>query len=73
MTITIFGYRITILQWEDVTPQVKAQVVNNIEQANSREYRMQVAENYLIDSVIDDVLSDPFWRELAIEAIEARK
>jgi len=73
MTFTLFGYRFTLLKWEDVSPETKARVVNNIEQANSREYRIQVAEHYLIDHVIDDVLSDPFWRELAIDAIEARK
>ena len=63
-----------IKQWlqDSISEEGKRRIVANIEQANSREYRMQVAEHQLIDHVIDDVLSDPFWRELAIEAIEAK-
>lgn len=72
MTFTLFGYRTTLLKWEDVAPETKARVVANIEQANSREYQMQVAEHHFVNSVIDDVLSDPYWFDIAQQAAQLR-
>ena len=77
MTITLGSLRITLFKSgffkTDVLPSFKDQVVRNIEAANSYEYRAQVAEHHLMQYVIDDILSDPFWREVAVEAVKARK
>ena len=54
----------------EVTDETKARVVANIEKANSREYQYQVASHALVTKVIDDMLNDPYWREIMIECTE---
>lgn len=53
----------------EVTEERKQATLASIEQANSKEYQMQVAEHHFINSVIDDVLSDPYWLEIAQQAL----
>lgn len=55
-----------------VNDETKQRTVAAIEAANSYEYRAQVAEHNLVNRVIDDMLNDPFWRDVINEAIEAR-
>ena len=69
MTFTLFGHRITLFSLRDVTQEMKDQVVNNIETTNSYEYRHQVAEHHLVNAVLDDILADPYWYEIAVQAL----
>ena len=73
MTITLFKHRITLFSFRDVTQEMKDKVVNNIEAANSYEYRRQVAEHHLINAVLDDILADPYWYEIAVNALQNLK
>lgn len=54
----------------EVTEETKTRVVNNIKKANSLEYQMQIAEDALIEKVIDDMWADPYWRDIMIECAE---
>lgn len=42
---------------------IKANTVHAIEQANSKLYRSMVAQNQVINDVLADMQSDPFWAE----------
>lgn len=64
--------KITKVIFGDVSEETKARVVANIEKANSEEYRFQVASHQLVTNVMDDILADPYWREIAIEALANR-
>ena len=61
-----------IAQWfkNEVTEEGKKRIVKNIENNNSKEYQYQVAEHAFVGSVIDDILADPIWREIAEQAIQ---
>lgn len=48
----------------------KARIVANIEKSNSTEYQMIVANHHFVNSVIDDILADPYWYDIAVQAIE---
>lgn len=64
--------RFTTWLQNSISEEGKKRIVANIEAANSQEYRMQVAEHHLLNAVIDDILNDPFWFEIAKEALEAK-
>ena len=53
-----------------ISNEGKKRIVANIEKNNSKEYQYQVAEHAFVGSVIDDILADPYWREIAIEALQ---
>lgn len=74
MTLTFGPYRVTLSHGirvsflPSITPQYKAHVVECIQQANSQEYRLQVAEYDFLNAVIDRILDDPYWLEVAVQA-----
>lgn len=71
MTIKFGPFKININS--TVSEETKARVVANIEKANSKAYKHQVASHAIVGQVIDDMVNDPFWREVITEAIEYRK
>lgn len=57
----------------NASEETKARVIANIEKANSKEYQRQKAESALIDQVIDEMLEDPYWYEIAVKALESKE
>ena len=53
-----------------ISDECKKRIVENTERENSKAYQMQVAEHHFLNSVIDDILADPYWREIAEQAIQ---
>ena len=53
--------------------ETKRKTVEAIEKVNGREYQHQVASYYLIEKVIEDMLNDPFWRDIIETAIKSLK
>ena len=64
----MFGIKIKLFSLIDVTEEVKARTVKAIQEANSPEYKHQVASRAIVTQVIDDMLADPYWREVIEEA-----
>ena len=57
-----------------VSTEHKAQVVANIEAANSKAYRAQKLSHAVVSTVLDDMMSDPQWRaDLEAYASQPRK
>lgn len=56
-----------------VTQETKDRTVKAIQQANSKEYKHQKACHALVNKVMDDVLSDPYWMELASQAVNNKQ
>ena len=75
MTLTIGSLRINLSLRglsTDVLPSFKSNVVENIERENSYEYRHQVASYHFVNHVIDDILADPEWYEIAKNAVKSK-
>lgn len=60
--ITLFGFK--------VNAETKARTVANIEKQNSRLYKSQVAKHEIAVDIIDNMLNDPFWREVIAESLK---
>jgi len=50
----------------------KAQVVKNIEKANGRGYKSQLAGQAIANEVLNDMLSDPFWADVIADYVSAQ-
>lgn len=55
---------------DGVSEAGKARIIANIEKANSPDYKWQVACHDVAINVIDDMLNDPFWASVIMEAKE---
>jgi hypothetical protein len=72
-SIAKFNQAVEKFFFGNVSEETKTRVVASIKKANSREYQTQQAHHAIMSQVLDDVLSDPTWYAVAVDALEYRK